>query len=284
MELLQLKYFCHAAESENFSATAKAFSVPASNISQTVKRLENELGVTLFTRNTNRISLNVRGKEFYKEIKKALNLIETATKNANRETQVIMKIGIFSNRRIVMKAIEKFQKRFSNISLVISHDRQKAKEDFDLIISDLLEDIPTLNAEKFFSEKVLLATNISDFQNLNNLTLDDIKNKPFVSMPEGTGLYDINQKICVLLGFTPRIALQSDDPFYIRKCIELGLGICFVPEFSWQGQFSEKIKLIKFGDYTRDVYLYRRSKELEPWYVNEFCSILKNEYYSESQN
>ena len=70
MELLQLKYFCHAAESENFSVTAKAFSIPASNISQTVKRLENELGTTLFTRNANRISLNAQGKEFYEAIKK----------------------------------------------------------------------------------------------------------------------------------------------------------------------------------------------------------------------
>ena len=195
-----------------------------------------------------------------------------------------MKIGIFSNRRIVMKAIEKFQKRFGNISLVISHDRQKAREDFDLIISDLLEDIPKLSAEKFFSEKMLLAVNASDFQTKSSITCVDIKNEPFVSMTEGTGLYDINKKICVSLGFTPRIALQSDDPFYIRKCIELGLGICFVPEFSWQGQFSNKIKLIKFGDYTRDVYLYRRNKEFEPWYVNEFCAILKNEYNNESQN
>lgn len=281
MELLQLKYFCHAAESQNFSTTAKAFAVPASNISQTIKRLETELGMPLFTRNANRITLNARGEEFYKDVKKALNLIATATKNANRDTEVVMKIGIFSNRRIVMKAIEKFQKRLPNIDLIISHDRQKTNEDFDLIISDLSEDFPTLKAEKFFSEKMLLAANVNDFKNTTVLGVGDISQKPFVSMPKGTGLYEINQKICASLGFSPRIALQSDDPFYIRKCIELGLGICFVPEFSWQGQFSDNIKLLHIGNYTRDVYLYRRSRELEPWYVNEFCNILISEYTNE---
>ena len=40
MELLQLKYFCDAAECENFSRTAEKYRVPTSNISQTVKRLD----------------------------------------------------------------------------------------------------------------------------------------------------------------------------------------------------------------------------------------------------
>lgn len=48
MELLQLKYFCDAAETENFSKTAKKYLVPTSNISQSIKRLERELGVELF--------------------------------------------------------------------------------------------------------------------------------------------------------------------------------------------------------------------------------------------
>lgn len=282
MELLQLKYFCHAAKSENFSATAKAFSVPASNISQTVKRLEKEIGTPLFNRNSNRITLNDRGKDFYQEIKKALNIIESAVSNANRGANATMKIGIFSNRRIVMSAIEKFQKRFDNISLVISHDRQKANEDFDLIVSDRLEDLPTLKAQKFFSEKMLLAANNQFFKGKTEITVDDIKQSPFVLMPKGSGLYDINQNICESLGFSPRIALQSDDPFYIRKCIELGLGICFVPEFSWQGQFSPNITLTEFGTYTRDVYLYQQASRKQLWYVKEFCNTLIAVYHDEN--
>lgn len=284
MELLQLKYFCHAAESENFSATAKIFSVPASNISQTVKRLENELGTPLFTRNSNRITLNQQGKEFYEKIKKALFLIENAKSNINPKSSATMKIGIFSNRRLVMNAVEKFQKQYPNIDLVISHDKHNTNTDFDIIISDKLDFASSLEQYKFFSERLLLAANKDYFKNPNNITIDKIREKPFISMSNGTGLYDINQKICLSLGFKPRIALQSDDPFYIRKCIELGLGICFVPEFSWQGQYSDKIKFMNFGDYTRDVYIYRRKKNYEPWFVKEFYTALINEYNNETKN
>jgi len=65
MELLQLKYFCDAAKTQNFSQTAKKFMVPPSDISQTVKRLEKELGVALFSRHANRIVLNENGKRFF---------------------------------------------------------------------------------------------------------------------------------------------------------------------------------------------------------------------------
>ena len=44
MEILQLTYFCHAAECENFSNTAEHFDVPTSNISRAVRAIEKELG------------------------------------------------------------------------------------------------------------------------------------------------------------------------------------------------------------------------------------------------
>ena len=58
MEILQLKYFCDAAQTQNFSKTAKKFLVPPSNISQTIKRLEKEVETTLFERHANKIKLN----------------------------------------------------------------------------------------------------------------------------------------------------------------------------------------------------------------------------------
>ena len=48
MELLQLRYFLTAAREENFSRTAEMYGVPPSDISQSSKRLERELGRELF--------------------------------------------------------------------------------------------------------------------------------------------------------------------------------------------------------------------------------------------
>lgn len=47
MEFLQLRYFYESAQNENFAKTAEKFMVPASSVSASVKRLEQELGVEL---------------------------------------------------------------------------------------------------------------------------------------------------------------------------------------------------------------------------------------------
>ena len=58
MEMLQLKYFKDAAETQNFSKTAQKFTVPTSAVSQSIRRLEKEMGTPLFARTSNRITLN----------------------------------------------------------------------------------------------------------------------------------------------------------------------------------------------------------------------------------
>lgn len=61
MELLQLRYFYESSQNENFAKTAEKFMVPASSVSASVKRLEKELGVNLFNRTSNKITLNEKG-------------------------------------------------------------------------------------------------------------------------------------------------------------------------------------------------------------------------------
>ena len=58
--VLQLTYFCSAAETESFAKTAQKYGILAQGVSQSVRRLEKELGVSLFDRYANRIVLNER--------------------------------------------------------------------------------------------------------------------------------------------------------------------------------------------------------------------------------
>lgn len=78
MELLQLKYLCTAARLENFSRAARHHNIPQSAISKTIAQLERELGVPLFIRNGNRVSLSEAGKKFCREVQKSLNILSEA--------------------------------------------------------------------------------------------------------------------------------------------------------------------------------------------------------------
>ena len=136
MELLQLKYFCDAAQTENFSRTAKNFNVPTSNISQSIKRLEKELNMELFTHLSNKIILNEQGKKFFINAQKALDFLNDGVKAVNDVSDNIsgeIKISACTNRRIIAYAIENFRKKYPSVIFTISHNRLSEK-DFDIII------------------------------------------------------------------------------------------------------------------------------------------------------
>lgn len=277
MELLQLKYFCDAAVCENFSLTARKFSVPASDISQSVKRLEQELGVSLFDRRANRIILNERGRMFFSKVRSALALLDGARADLCDRGADRIKICVNSNRRIVMKTLERFRCAYPSVDIVIRYSFSE-REDFDLAI--LSDELPSVgfSCEKIISEKVLLAmSRENSLAELEEISADLLEKESFVCMDEGSNLYRTTVSICNALGFTPRIAIRADDPFYVRKCVEHGMGVSFVPAFSWKGFFSDSIVLRSVGEFHRDTYLCKNTKEMPSMAVEHFVSMLFEE-------
>lgn len=278
MEILQLKYFCDAAETQNFSKTAKKFLVPPSNISQTIKRLEKELKTPLFDRHANKIKLNDAGLLFYKNAKSALDLLESA-ENALKNSPAIetIKINIHITRRVVMEVIENFRKIHPEISFITAHSTGETSDQFDIIVTDKQLDLPYLKT-KAAEENFLLAYNKNAFAFPDNITPSALEDLPFITMRSGSSIYEHTIRICNRLGFSPHIVLQSEDPFYIRKCIELGLGVSIVPALSWFGQFSDNIILKSIGENKRSIYIYKKCGMNES--VNAFYAMLTEKFSS----
>ena len=76
MELLQLKYFRDAAKLENFSKVSEKYFVAQPAVSHTISKLENELGVKLFDRSGNKVTLNDYGLAFYEDVDAAIERLE----------------------------------------------------------------------------------------------------------------------------------------------------------------------------------------------------------------
>ena len=65
MKMTQLLYFKTVAESGKISAAAKKLYVTAPAVSIAIANLEKELGVELFDRSSNRVTLNEQGKIYF---------------------------------------------------------------------------------------------------------------------------------------------------------------------------------------------------------------------------
>ncbi len=257
MEILQLRYFCDAAKTQNFSKTAKKFGVPPSNISQCIKRLEKELGTNLFARKSNSIVLNDTGQDFYEKTKKALCLLDEATdeiKGMGHHREI--SICIAANRRLVMLAVEKIRKNFSDTNIAICH---KYEEDgcYDIVVSDDLFECKGMEPMVIFSEDIALAVKKDNpLAEKETIEIEDLKKENFISMNNENSLYRVTKRFCKENSLEPNIVIQIDDPYYMRKCVELGLGVAFVPTVSWKEMFSEEVILRKIEGFRRNICVF----------------------------
>ncbi len=275
MELLQLKKFCHAAESGNFTETARAFGVPPSDISQSVRRLERELGAPLFTRRANAVTLNARGEAFAAQARQALALLEdAAAAAADRDDGGEVHLCVNTNRRIVMETVETFRRQYPDVSVKTTFFADPTARDFDLIISTEDERLHGYEKEKLLGEQMAVAVGChSPWCTWDGADLAALQDTPFITMGDGSSLYRLTDTLCRQAGFVPRIAVQSDDPYYVRRCVELGLGAAVVPLFSWQGQFSDQVQLHPLPC-QRDTFLYTAPGRYLPRCAQRFARAL----------
>ena len=73
------KVFCIVAESGTFSKAAEKLYISQPAITQTIRKLEEQLGGKLFYRNNNGVALTEEGKHLYEYIKDSMEIIENAS-------------------------------------------------------------------------------------------------------------------------------------------------------------------------------------------------------------
>ncbi len=78
MELVQLKYFKTVANKGTLSEAAQLLFVSAPALSISISKLEKELGMPLFERTKNKITLNAQGHIFLKYVNQVFSSIECA--------------------------------------------------------------------------------------------------------------------------------------------------------------------------------------------------------------
>ena len=74
MDFKQLTYIITIAEEHNLTKAAERLFVSQSTLSLYLNKLERELGVALFTRNKNRLTITPEGEEYVKTARKILEL------------------------------------------------------------------------------------------------------------------------------------------------------------------------------------------------------------------
>ena len=262
MELLQLKYFCEAAVTENFSKVAEKYYVPQSSISHTISRLEEELGKKLFTRNGKKVMLNEAGRTFYEETSAALAKIEKGIKRVNDLSRSTVRISLLQGTTALIPVITEFQNQHPDIEIDFANPSEKLRGNlfFDLRIGTKpSESEKNCSSVPLFQERILTAIPENHpLANKRALTIDDIRDIPIVGLYPGSNLYKLMSLYFNSNNYEPKIRVESENHATVAQFVKGGYGIAFYPEISWSEVGAKGIVSLPFADFDckRTVYMF----------------------------
>lgn len=173
IDLELYKIFYVVAKNKHMTKASNELHISQPAISQSIKKLEDQLGEPLFIRSNKGMSLTEEGKMMYKYIKNALELISNAEnefvsyKNLTKGT---VKIGISTTltKLILLKPLKKFHINYPNIKITINND----------LTSNLINDLELGKLDFIIYNE----SNIKE-KNFNLTKLKDLK-QGFIYNPE----------------------------------------------------------------------------------------------------
>lgn len=250
MQLRDIQYVIAAADEGSFSKAALKVHVSQPALSQLIQRLEDELGVKLFVRMSNKVTLTAAGKIFYDDGKKILSLSDQlVTKMGDyrelKKGELTIAVAPFYQKCYLVGVLEEFQKKHFGIRVKLV-DAFSADSEMMLIqgkVDLAFVMLPYRNSgikyQEIFKEHIYLA--VPKQFKVNKLlpkpserpcTSEDLKvlaDEPFVMYEKGRRMWKTSVDLCESAGFVPHVAFESNSCESLDAMVNRGMGIGFVP-------------------------------------------------------
>lgn len=249
-ELLQLRYFETVARLESMTRAAEYHMVPQSAMSQTVARLEKELGVKLFEREKQRIRLNENGRAFLDTVSSALGILDGGIEKVRKVTgENSIRLHVLQDRNFVNECMVSWSAGNPGTSFAVSYFPEKIHSG-EICICDKKTADTYECSEFLFDEEILLGVpSSSPLAQRDEVSLSDAMDYPWIQISDGFPLAELIGGIIDQVPKRFPATIRCQDPHLVKKCVSSGLGVSFMPMALWQENDSFDIRCIRVRDF-----------------------------------
>lgn len=244
MELRQLVYFDAIVAHGGFTRAAEHLHVAQTAVSAQIRKLERELGVSLLTRTTRRVTLTHAGELVLGRARRILHEIDGIRVDATEVSSVLrgqVRIGAVDAVEPfdLDGALAAFTSRYPDLALRLRTKPTGAElltaldaDDLDLVLAPAPHDLPdTYSAHTLFTEQLVIITAVDHrLTRTASVALTELGDEPFVSFQPGTGLRRILDEAARTAGFTPHVPFETTSLTRMRGLVSNGLGVALVAE------------------------------------------------------
>ncbi|WP_366455226.1 LysR family transcriptional regulator [uncultured Intestinimonas sp.] len=260
VELSQLKYFRAVAKVQNMSKAAAELYVTQPTLSQSIKHLEEELGVKLFDRSGKSVILNDCGKKLLGYTDQIFALVDEAKgelADVAAKNDSVVSVSINTSSNLLIGLLPDFTRQYPDIRFRIMQNdwSQPDADDFDLCINSSSSRPEGINVETILKERILLALPLDHpLAARDTISFQDLRQESFIQV-NGKELQDHLYACCQEAGFEPNVAFVCDFPTTVCDFVEMGIGVALFPEITWYNPVGRGIVLRPLQERTSRRYI-----------------------------
>jgi len=256
-----LRSFCIAAKCLSFKHAASQLFLTPSAVSHQIKHLEEQLGITLFKRQTRSIELTSAGKQFYQSVNPLISQLESTISeftNSQQNKNIVISLPEFFASELFIPRLSEWAEENPTINLqletVKSGSNPSQVADLSIVLANGKPNASIVH--DLFPIRYAPACNKALYQKWKNSGLNALKSIPLIlhrSRPwswhqwaEKVGIND----------FDPNQIIQFDSMFGVARAAQQGMGIALIPLPMSEAWFNEGllVKLFEEELVTNDRY------------------------------
>lgn len=246
--LRQLQYFIAVAEEGTVSGAAQSLSISQSAVTDAIKELESDLGVTLFERHRRGLSITHKGHQFYRHATRILSDVQDARRSFAADEPAAppssLSLGVTSlvAGYVLSDLLARFRRAYPGVDVSAIEDNGDYLEhlliggelDVAVMVISNLRDRNALQAEIFETSPYRLWLPLGHrLAGAESIALGDIASEPLIMLTvdeteENTG------KLLSALGTKLNVAFRTRSVEAVRSLVATGAGIALLPDLVYR--------------------------------------------------
>jgi DNA-binding transcriptional LysR family regulator len=246
--LRQLQYFIAVAEEGTVSGAAQSLSISQSAVTDAIKELESDLGVTLFERHRRGLTITHKGHQFYRHANRILGDVQDARRSfaadepAAPPSQLSLGVTSLVAGYVLSDLLARFRRAYPGVKVSAIEDNGDYLEhlliggelDVAVMVISNLRDRNALQAEIFETSPYRLWLPLGHrLASADSIELGDIASEPLIMLTvdeteENTG------KLLSALGTRLNVAFRTRSVEAVRSLVATGAGIALLPDLVYR--------------------------------------------------
>jgi DNA-binding transcriptional LysR family regulator len=245
--LRQISYFLAAAETGSISAAAVRLAISQSAVTESIRTLEDQTGVTLFERNSKGVALTYQGHQMMRHARLILSAVDDAGRALSTRPESVtgtLNLGVTSlvAGYFLADILARFRRVFLNVEVKVVEEERPYIEhllvngelQLALMIISNLENRTALGYETLVRSRnrVWMAPS-HPFAKKTVIGFSEIAQEPLIALSIDE-MPAITSSWWGMHGLRPNIALNTSSVEAVRGLVATGAGITVLPDMTYR--------------------------------------------------